>query len=1847
MILKLRNSKLLKGVGMLMAAELLLSILGPTTAWALTGGPAQPEFASFSPIGATDMVDLASGDMSYNLPLLDVGGYPINMSYSSGVSMDEEASWVGLGWNLSVGQINRSVRGLPDDFKGDKLLYENYLKPNITAGGDFKFTPALVGVTTPPQSYQQGNTTVGVAAMYNNYTGFTMKPSVGVQMDLGKNASVGFNVESGPDGLSLSPNLSIHKKSTDKHNRNNKLGVNLGVAMNSRRGLSSASLSMSHKTQSRALKTQRKTYGKNGINGGGAVGSSISFTDQLYTPTKRVGMKTESFTVNAALGAEIFGGEGQGQVTAYGTVTSVKETELKKWVNGYGYTNTDHAGEYSVLDFNREKDGSFSVNTTNLPLTNYTYDIYSVQGQGVSGTYRPYRNQVGYVYDGKVVDGSASASLGVEVGTGNAFHAGLDIEGSGVNSHSGLWSDDNYILQHLEEAEGDDIDYEKTNFQNVGDLSADRDPQLFDELGAYKPIRIPFEGDKFNRRAVSKFNQRLHDPSVEQVIPVSDKIQRENRKFRNQAIHHLSFNDLAQGKGYGPLVQSEYHSPEIALPAGAKSHHTGEIQIIRNDGNRYVYGLPNYNTKKVESTFAVESEGDCATGLVAYDPATLSNPSSLPNDKYFNRVTTPGYAHAFLLTDVLSADFSDRTGDGPSPDDFGAYTKFSYVRKNNEYEWRVPIAKDHGSFNEGLKTDENDDQGNYVYGTKELLYIDKIETKTHVATFHYSVRKDAKGVTDENGGMDPNQSSYKLDRIALYSIEEYDPQNLQDVVPIKQVHFEYSYSLCPGVPNNDGSSVTAESNERSNKRGKLTLKKVYFTYRNSAMGKYSGYRFNYGEYKPMQVQGVLVEQPDEYTPGVSVASLQLNTDLQGGGTGFNPEYNHKGMDSWGNFMPNEGGCDNLDGLPAPEFSFTHQNETEQNRRAAAWTMNEISLPSGGKIAFTYESDSYAHVQDKATMRMFKVRGAGQTSDGTNEINSNQGGNSDALFGSLPLSQHYSFLYVEIEDDAHVVDDLLTPEDDVAVDIESYLKGLKEEPIYFRFLMNTTKLGANAGLEQNAKYDYVTGYFQYNQAGGQSSIFQDNQGTKYLSIPMELVERGDGLNPMVNPISKATWQFGRKYLNAHVFSAQPNGDTEDIEALVTELLAPTAINNLIEIFTGPNGTLERNGIGRSFLKEKSWVRLMEPDKTKLGGGCRVSEVRISDVWEEMNPNATGYQTMQFGQSYVYELEDGTSSGVATYEPVGNKENPFVQPVFTTVQHLLAPDEDNFIEKPFGESFFPSPQVTYAKVGVASLNGGESFDGTMQVKKKNKTGRVVTEFYTSRDFPTLVSQTKLQAKEDKRELLDNILKLNVRTHFTASQGYVVHLNDMNGKQKAQRVYAEGQEVPISGVDYFYQQHEAQAGYDASQDPEVAKGKLNNTVPVIQSNGKVEMQTIGVEVDVVHDFRENQTKTKVVGVNTNLATFFVGVIPGLVPIPLPDYSSSEDRFRSVSTTKVINTFGMLKETVAHDAGASVYTKNLAWDANTGEVLLTQTVDEFNEQYYNLNYPAHWYYKGMGQAAQNLGMEGVLSGGGNGFVVLGINQASNYFLPGDELYLTDSDQMAWVNGTSGNQIQLIDRDGLAITSLPTGEQFQIVRSGHRNLQSAGIMSITLMRNPIDNGTGGLVADLGNTFLNSSDWTEWRIINAGAVEYSDDWAAGCECGVDPGLEANNPFRYNEKGVYRTKSSRTYLTGRNAQLDVTPRREGFFTSFSPMYRLLDVGVWTLDQNGWTFVAEVTQYSPYGFELENRDALDRHSAAQYGYNNTFPVAVGANSEYREIGFDGFEDHKFDVCFPSYQFCFWNS
>lgn len=1846
MILKIRNSFYTRATSIFLAMVMLLTTFQSGTSYALTGGPAQPEFNSFTPIGTSDMVDLSSGDFSYNIPLMDIGGFPINLAYSSGVTMDQEASWVGLGWDLSIGQINRQMRGMPDDFAGDQVRYENNMKPNTTIGANLTLNPAVLGMDGFLDNLTPGDAeySVGLGVEYNTYNGVSISPSMGMTYDVAQNLSVGMNIKSSPDGLTVSPNVSLHAKRKNSKARDYTLNSSVGVSFNSRQGLSSLTLSASAQATKQAELGLKSNYG--GVQGSLSTGGAVSYVNNTYTPQVQDGLDNYSGTFNAAVGGEFFGIEGQGQIAAYFTTQLLRESSKDILENAYGYDNTHLSSASDVLDFNREKDGNFSVNTTNLPLTNYTYDIYSVQGQGVSGMFRPFRSQVGYVHDNKTTGQGIGGSFGLEIGVGNAVHSGFDVEVTNSYSESGDWIENNLPHDKFKSGGSNDYSYEEVYYKNVGDLSVDEEIGIYEgsaSLAGKRPIRLMLGGTPYHRTVENKYQVKdPADPGAfdEVNIPVSG-YKRHQRVKRNQTIQKFTVGEVKAAANASPAIHMAGLTGNYTTTAGL-DHHTAGYVITRNDGARYVYGKALYNTTKKEVTFAAEGlSNSCASGLVTYLPDTDNSANNSRGDHYFNRITTPAYAHTYLLTCLLSSDYSDVSNNGPTRDDLGSYTKFTYVNPlgANKYKWRVPYEANQANFNEGLRTDPEDDKGSYVYGEKEVQYIQRIETKTHVALFFISPRHDGYGATNENGAAPHAVTSskmYQLNKIALYSVGEFYNSagnivgqstdacgNLTTTAtPIKSVHFEYDYSLCQNLPNNDlqTNDLNCDGLADVNQTGKLTLKKVYFTYRDSKMGKYTPYEFSYGD-----------------------------TD-HNGTVDNNPNYDLKAYDVWGNYKPNNGAC-TVTGQPtAAEFPYVGQSSST-DLYAQAWSMTDIGLPSGGNIKIDYESDDYHSVQDMGLMRMFKVAGCGP--DAIPGAGFEPNASTDALLYKTGVG-HFQSNYLYIKKPSWYSG---TPgSTQLEADLLSHIRQNQNSLVQFRFFVNMSEAGGvDGGGWNNEDFDYVTGYFEL---GSATPVLFSSGGSDYISIQMKLVDMGGGIGGTqdVNPISKAGWHFARKYLNRYAYGLSGVDEGESAEGIIYQLTGASVLNNLLETFYGPNGALKNKKVARRFIKDKSWIRLMDGSGAKKGGGIRVKQLVMTDEWATMNaddgavvPNDPRDQ--KYGQVYSYKLVNGKSSGVATYEPVGCKENPYVRPVFSSVDKVLAPDEENYVEQPFGESFFPSPAVTYGRVSVKNL---ERIDSPNQRQvRKHATGEVVTEFYTSRDYPTITDQTWIDIQEDENQLLQSLLQVNVKKHITLSQGYLVHLNDMNGKMKSQRVYAEGAaglDDYISGVDYIYDGFSAVG--PGAPDPFTlttnATGKLNNTVKALYPNGVLDDKLIGVEYDVVNDFREMSSSTDVVGVNTNIAAFLIGIFPAIVPIPLPDYAHHEDKVNMVSTTKVINSFGILRETIAHDAGASVSTRNLIWDAYTGEVLLTETVNEYGDKYYSLNYPAHWNYSGMGMASlnSNLALPFVPHGSVvNGYKLPGgILSPQTYLHNGDEVLVTTTSgvKRAWVNDLSYSVFRLLDANGSQIALTGTNT-LKVIRSGRRNIQSTSMASMVSMSNPTSNlvSTGDIDGDgqaelkIPTTFYEGSTF---KVVNAGSVEFADAWSLQCECGIDNTQTNYNPYLYNTKGVWRAKRSHLYLTGRTSSgaTDPSPRKDGFYANFSPFYQINTAGKWTIVPTGWTFTSQVSMFNNNGFELENQDALNRYSAAQYGYNFTFPLAVGANARYAEIGFDGFEDYNFTAC-----------
>jgi hypothetical protein len=1843
MIHAIKTSKASKVIASYLAIQLLVTTVQPSQLFALTSGPSQPEFNAFTPIGTSDMVNLSTGDFNYNIPIMDVGGYPLNLAYNSGITMDQEASWVGLGWNLNVGQIARNVRGIPDDFKGDEMRYENDMKENITIGTSVGITGALFGVDVLKGS-------IGLGVEYNNYNGYTFTPSLGVSYALNKtNAAFGLNISSATgEGASLTPSVSLTSKGQENtHNYINSINGNFGLGINSRQGVSNLNLSFTNNRTKQeyirmAIDGSVRRVGTSGAGGGGA-GGAISFNDLTnYTPTKRVSMNNDSKTFNLSLGSTVLGGQLQGQISGYGSYQQINTFDKDKFEPAFGYENTQFAeGGRGILDFNREKDNTVNKFTTVLPITNYAYDIYAIQGQGAGGTFRPFRSQVSYVYDNTVTDTGTGATFGAELGFGNLWYAGAEVKITTTKNRTGKWSNQNYALNNFIEKNSDinPIDYEKAYFKQMGELIVDQEyDNIYQGLiHEEAPMRLAVSGSQFNKSLQSKFLVKANQSGAVNYTEatLNSTIKRTKRELRNNALQKIT-NEEAE---LDEFVQN--HSL-------AKKHHTVGIKSFMPDGSTYVFGEAAYNIEKVEATFDVSrslednepsNDPNCSTGLIGYNGSVFGN-SSANSNQFLNRITTPAYAHTYLLTSVLSSDYEDISQDGPTDDDLGAYTKFNYEMASGNYQWRIPFEENKVTYNEGLKSDIEDEIGNYIYGKKELKYISSIETKTHVAVFQLIDRHDSRGVKGESGGMGVNNASSKMkmiDKIYLYSKPEYkklvENTSFDLISPeekakaaIKIAHFEYDYSLCPNIINNDNGNYDGNGDGvyDDNQGGKLTLKKLYFTYHGSNMGKYTPYVFNYRGFT--NVDGDFVDEANE-------------------------PYHINDYDIWGNYKENNTGasCSVESAIANAEFPFVEQDQETADRNARMWTLSSIDLPSGGRLELETESDDYQYVQDRETMSMLKVAGIGNNP--INDVQAIIAGSE--TFNSLynGVNDHNNFLYIKLP--------FVTNNEDF---INKYIGDQINKPIYFRFLLNMDQ-------DNPETYDYVTGYFEIDENIAPSVI------NGYGIIPLRTLDKEGGFvsnNKQVNPIAKAGWHFGRTYLNRLVYTGEQRTDVSNFEDAVQGIW--DALGGVQEIFTGPNQKLEQLGCAKLFNPEKSWIRLKHVsengDKVKLGGGLRVKRIVLHDRFDDMvgspeNPGPIRYR-QHYGQEYSYLNEDNLSSGVASFEPNGSKENPFVEPFYGNEStnyrdRMVSPNHANYVEKPFGETFFPAPIVTYGRVEVKNLQRERTDGNTTLVVKKHATGSVVNEFYTTKNFPTLVNFTDINSDgldQDPKAL--GLFNLSARNYMTLSQGFSIVTNDMNGKQKSQRIYGEGQAEAISGVDYFYNVDKI--------DPK----RLNNEFVTIDEKGVVTKNIIGQTYDVVNDFRENYSETEVGGVNSNLTSFLAAIFPGIVPFPLPTYANHKNILRTAVTTKIIHKTGVLVEKVAYDVGASVSTKNIAWDAKTGQVLLTKTVNEYDNAYYNFTYPAYWYYEGMGMASINIGMEGVLEPADydetGRFIVTYLDDetsASEIFHLGDMLQTSEvgneeDKQILWVveiPSDTDEEIKLMDAQGYIINekcspSVKGVLRYKIIRSGYRNMQMASMSSITSQINPIDIDNDGQYNPLSNSIS--------KVVNASAVMYNDFWKPQDQLGLprltptvltefnkatdnstatNPNIDVAsygfNPYLYNARGEWRAVESYAYLGGRTSSI-ATPgdspslSNDGYFSFLSPFYRLNTSNNWEIKASAWTSASTVTQYSPYGAELENRDALGRYSSAVYGYGYTLPTAVASNSEYKETTFVGFED-----------------
>ncbi len=1716
---------------------LFLLDVGRPTLFAISG-PSQPETAAFTPASSNDLVNLFTGNFSYNIPLFEVDGYPLNIAYDAGVTPEQEASWVGLGWSLNPGSINRDVRGIPDDFNGDSIVYKNSIKDNITIGVTAGVGGELIG--TDALGLGLGLST---GFTYNNYRGFDITSNAGLTLSLsndGKGSLTGALsvTNSSMNGMSISPSVGLGYKMSKAGGENKSLSTSLtaSTSYSSRSGIQQVSFGVQASVSEPNGKVHKEYY-KEGTQSMGAS-STFGVIDLGYAlPRINTDFTSAAFSGRFTFGSEFFLSNGHGYVN--GSYSNQKLRNNVKIKKAYGCLNSANAkfAHSDIMDFSRENEYGFSFEMPALPIAKMNPDILVVSGQGISGSYKPFDNSFGVIMEPSGETKSIGGNLGVETAIGNLVDAGANLQTSNVNGYSGAWGAGNNGMAGLGFGRpSPNHSYENVYYQEANEKGQFVNETFYNSTGGNEAVR-------FNLKTPHKFEHQTNNQLISSsggVFTANNNFSQEREK-RNKPVSILTAGEVLGDVG----VTKTYENAAWSSSSTNNPHHIGEISIVGENGKRYVYGLPVYNLIKNEVTFAVGTtqlgaeygvSPDCENGTIVYSPGsddTKDNNWGL--DYYYNEEITPEYAHSYLPTAILGTNYIDADDlQGPSPEDFGEWVKFEYEKLASPYKWRIPHAENTANFNAGKLTDKTDDKASFVYGEKELVYLNKVETRNYILDFYMSDRIDAYGVTGRNGA-EGGVAMRKLDSIAMFSRVEQEIQGV-NAIPIKTVHFEYETTSL---------LVPQSLQSQDVNQGKLTLKKVYFTYKESKRAKYNPYVFTYSDH--------------------------------------NPAYHPQSSDRWGAYkdpaIVENCNISQYSNLPVPLYPYAEQDEATANLNATAWNLTKIDLPSGGRIEVDYESDRYAFVQQKEATTMKKMTAAippfGTSYSGGNIVPI-VGGSSGTYFGA---DMQYGF-----DLDGYHVKDYVS---------------IGEE-VYFRSLV---KLGATG--ESSSFSDFISGYAVVSDTGrvGNTGYIQFNNTNL------------DGIGA-VNPVLTAALQYGRIHLpnimfNAEHFPADGGLSLQILEALVNQ------VTNLGDMFSSPNRQILDNGRCSEMYLDKSWLKLKTPSKAKFGGGHRVSEVRMYDNWNEITGDAEE-KTVGYGRTYTYDLEDGTCSGVASNEPMmGGEESALVSPIYLDQKNTLAPDNSFYVEEPFAKSYFPNPTVGYSRVTVEEFQMKGS-------KRSTGTGVTVNEYYTSKDFPTIYGRTDLKHFHHKSSPINFgiLYGHDVKDFITFSQGFMVETNDMHGKQKKVSIYGHGQNTAIQSTEYYYK-----------SEPYYWKGNtethrlVNDENTVITPEGVVEEnKLIGMFYSILGDSRKETSDSKVFSVQVNVDVSAAGIFaPITVPSALPRLSLEKTAFKYASVTKTIQKFGILERVVTNNQGTVSEESYLAYDSETGSVLLTKTENNFDDSYYSLNFPAHWGYDGMGPAHSNVGVFAnnvTISADGTLFGMF-----PDLLSDADEvvLYQGGTYRRGWVIKNPIQGVKVIDVDGNFISGV--FETLKVYRSGKRNLLGQNMMEIISMTNPLQ----GLFSDSYS-----------RVMASSGMEYGNIWRTICNCfgpeNSASGLENTNPYVVGARGMWRPIRTYTHLTARtqsNTNANTNIRQDGIFSSYSPLYER-NGGDWMLNPNNWTYTTEVTDYSPEGYELETRDALGRFGSTLYGYNKALQVAVAQNAQQIEIGYDGFEDAEDASC-----------
>ena len=561
--------------------------------WANNNGPNAPEAAAFEPVDATDMVNLLTGDFSYVLPLLNVpspeGGYPLALSYHGGIAHNQEASWTGLGWNLNPGSINRNVNGFPDDW--GKTNYEEFFYDAGWEENEYNFS---LGVNINGFNIGQGvawgshRSTGGFVSLGYGYNDIGANVTVGSEGSSIGFGYQGFNVNIGTNGVGIGYGSNF---------KNSELGYGISLNYNYNSGLSGGfSLTGTESNIYSKSSLKSTSVGINFSSNGPSLSGSIN--------GKGGGISTANYGVSSGdYNVEVDGFQSsipiyifyvgfghkrityslykKNNLTTSGSVYPYHANETKPFSNGSGSSylmkenyfmdvNEFPAFSHKNMSLDYLVEQNYKIDKNNISLPNY--DNYTVTSQGLSGNITPASYK-----ELNLIDRGRE-----ETNNDNIYTAYVADNFDGwLDKYNDLGGYTNF---YFENEFSSFLRIEKSNIYKESFVNSATDQTL---LNGFK---------------TADTNNYTQD-----ILPNGDRLKSGNRKRTGNYIETFTNKQIRDNNNTVGFIEAKninrQNETDTFLDEGI-----GAFRITALDGKTYHYSLPVYNFETFYKNFKTENQ---------------------------------------------------------------------------------------------------------------------------------------------------------------------------------------------------------------------------------------------------------------------------------------------------------------------------------------------------------------------------------------------------------------------------------------------------------------------------------------------------------------------------------------------------------------------------------------------------------------------------------------------------------------------------------------------------------------------------------------------------------------------------------------------------------------------------------------------------------------------------------------------------------------------------------------------------------------------------------------------------------------------------------------------------------------------------------------------------------------------------------------------------------------------------------------------------------------------------------------------------------------------------------------